>query len=191
MNAIRIQPLRGRMIFAVLTLGLAGLHGAVTAVLLLTRSTFVGESWVEAFLLLATGLAFVAWLFDARVNLDGVEPRLRWHPIWSYAGWFIPVASLVISLLVVREIDRATQRLANGSDRPGLFTAWAVSFTAYQILLFIPGGRAVGVVLAVVQVVAAIAAILLVRRITAEQQIAASPHLLATVRPRRPGGTER
>jgi hypothetical protein len=175
MNAIRFQPLRGRMTFAVLGLGLNGLHGAVIAVLALTGSTFVLEGWIAWMLLLGGGLPFIAWLFDARTNLEGVEPRLRWHPIWSHTSWFIPVLCLVVPLFVVREIDGATQRLANGSDRTGLFAVWATSWTVFQIAWFVSGGLVMGVV----EVVAATAAVLLVLRITALQQIAGSPRLVA------------
>jgi hypothetical protein len=142
-TAVRIQPLRGRAIFAVLTLGLCALHGLAAAVLPLIR--------------------------------PGVEPRLRWHPIWAYGSWLIPLASLVIPLLVVREIDRASRHLANGSDRGGLFAVWATSWTIFQLAWFVPGGDVVKVVVAVVETVAAVAAMLLVLRITAEQKIAGSP----------------
>jgi hypothetical protein len=178
MNDVRIRPLRGRMIFAVLTLGLCALYGLATGVLSLIRPGFMADGQIDLMVLAATGLAFVSWLFEARTNLEGVEPRLRWHPIWSHTGWLIPLASLVIPLLVVREIDRATQQLANGTDRSGLFATWACSWTIFQLAWIVPSGGVTKMAVVVIEVVAAVAAIMLVLRITEQQEAVASLHLV-------------
>ena len=178
---VRIRPLRGRAFFAILALALAGLHGAATAVLPLTGSGFGFAGWVSGMVLPATAVLFISWLFDARTNLDGVEPPLRWHPIWCYGAWLIPVWGLVIWLQVCNEIDSATQRLAGGPARPGLFAVWATLWTPLLIAWLLGGG----VVTAILQVVAAVPAIMLVLRITAQQEAAAA------LRPLRLGGTAR
>jgi hypothetical protein len=159
--------------FAVAGLVSAGLLGAVGAVLSVSRSAVVLDRRIDQAVLAFAGLAFISWLFEARINLDGVKPRLRWNALWAYAGWWVPGVSLVVPLLVVNEIDSTTQRLANGSARHGLFAAWAVSWTVLQFVYVGSGGPGGAVAAGIVQAVAAVPAVLLVLRITAQQEIAA------------------
>jgi Domain of unknown function (DUF4328) len=126
---------------------------------------------VAALVFVLTGLAFIQWLYRARRNLDELGATgLRWRPSWAIGGWFIPVANLVIPLLVVREIDRADPQ-----PRPGrwIFAAWATTWTVYSVPSYgfvqDRDGADAEIALQVVGIVAAVCAILLVRRITASQ----------------------
>jgi len=62
--------------------------------------------WVVGALVAAA--AFVAWLYRARRNAGRLSGSLQWAPGWAIGGWFIPVASLVIPYLVVRDVRRAS-----------------------------------------------------------------------------------
>jgi Domain of unknown function (DUF4328) len=144
---------------------------------------------------LAAGIAFVTWLHRARLNLDafGVG-ELRWSPGWTVGAWFVPVANLVIPLLVVNEVDKATAVRASAVTESGigwgardagrpLFVVWAVlwtvnTFAGYSALALSSSSyAAAGVVLSVViEVAAGIAAILLVLRITASQELVRRSH---------------
>jgi hypothetical protein len=126
---------------------------------------------VAALVFVLTGLAFIQWLYRARRNLDGLGATgLKWRPSWAIGGWFIPVANLVIPPLVVHEVDRAGSR-----QQPGrwVFAAWATTWTVYSVPSygFVQGRAGAGaeVALQMVGIVAAVCAILLVRRITASQ----------------------
>jgi hypothetical protein len=91
--------------------------------------------------LLFAGVSFICWLRRARMNLIAVgAPPLRWGPGWTIGGWFVPLANLVIPLLVVHEIDAASQAMAPATPRKAralrraLFGLWAVTWTLYLIV---------------------------------------------------------
>jgi hypothetical protein len=65
----------------------------------------VDRSWI--LWSLAAASAFVVWLHQARRNAGRLGGALEWAPGWAVGGWFIPVASLVIPYLVVRDVRRA------------------------------------------------------------------------------------
>lgn len=123
---------------------------------------------VAAFVFVLTGLAFIQWLYRARLDLERRGAAgLTWRPGWAIGGWFIPIANLVIPLLVVNEIDQA------GPRRPGhwIFVSWATVWTAYSIANYgfvrNRAGTGATIALTVVGITAAVCAIGLVRRITA------------------------
>jgi hypothetical protein len=57
---------------------------------------------------LAAAVAFITWLYQTRRNAGRLGGTLEWTPGWAVGGWFIPVASLVIPYLVVRDVRRAS-----------------------------------------------------------------------------------
>jgi hypothetical protein len=144
-------------------------------------------------LLIVTGIAFVVWLHRARVNLDGPDGwELRWKRGWTIGGWFVPLANFVIPLLVVNEIDAVSERRANeAAGRPPVRRAWimalwAVLWTVFWLLdrfagtLTASGLKPADTILvliagAVLEAAAAGAAIVLVLRITANQQRMMAP----------------
>jgi Domain of unknown function (DUF4328) len=68
--------------------------------------TVSDRMWVLGALVAAA--AFVAWLYQARRNAGRMGGSLKWAPGWAVGGWFIPVASLVIPYLVMRDVRRAS-----------------------------------------------------------------------------------
>lgn len=76
----------------------------------------------QALLILATAVAFIAW--QSRV-VDNV-PALglgtpRWSPRWSIVAWFIPIGSLLLPLLAMRDLAR---RLPGGPWSMLMVTWW-------------------------------------------------------------------
>jgi len=58
---------------------------------------------------LATGVVFIIWMWRASKNaqvLSRTSPRFG--PGWSIGGWFIPFANLVIPVLIVQDLWRAS-----------------------------------------------------------------------------------
>jgi hypothetical protein len=150
--------------------------------------------------LLCTGIAFICWLYRARVNLYyfGVYD-LRWKPGWTIGGWFLPIVNVVIPLLVVNEVDRASEARASAADGRArssrdVFVMWAITWTGFLVLDRVTSVAtpsvvdlsardlsrytSLSVLSAVLQIAAAVFAIRLVRRVTANQQ-----RVLAAPRP--------
>jgi hypothetical protein len=77
---------------------------------------------------LAILVVLIVFLFRAAKNTqlwDRSKPR--WAPGWTIGGWFIPVASIVIPALVVRDIwSRTPQRDIDGTERTvsGRIVGW-------------------------------------------------------------------
>jgi hypothetical protein len=144
--------------------------------------------------LIFAGIAFITWLYRARVNLDyfGVHD-LRWKSGWTIGSWFIPFANFVLPVRVINEVDRASAQRADFADggrgRPPygrvVFVLWAITWTGYLLLdrfarvgspslVDLPARDldkfgALSAVSAALGVSAAVCAILLVRRVTANQ----------------------
>jgi len=133
-----------------------------------------------------TAVAFIVWLYRARKNLVtwGIQ-GLKWGPGWAIGGWFIPIANLVIPKLVVDTVWSGSklppaERMARRSSS-GLIWSWWLCllignfmtnvaarrrFTRDDTVAEIVGYNAPSTAL---MVVAAILAIVLVRRITSMQ----------------------
>jgi hypothetical protein len=115
-----------------------------------------------------TIVTFLTWIHRASSNLWNTGHRMKWRPGWSIGAWFIPFANLVLPLLVFREIDRESR-----DHGPGLFAGWAVFWTVGLILERATSdtpSTGAYVLSLLVMPIAAIAAILLIRRITADQE---------------------
>jgi uncharacterized protein DUF4328 len=141
-------------------------------------------------------VTFICWLYRVRTNTDAFGVRgLRWSRGWAIGSWFVPFGNLFIPLMVVGEVDRASEsQAALVENRPvdgrRLFVLWAVFWTLRTVAGFVTflgnlaleGGTSaertgnLGVFAALtfgsgaVDVAAAVFAILLVRRITANQE---------------------
>jgi hypothetical protein len=189
-----IQPshtpsLRGRSVLAIIALVIATLAGAGNAVVpMLPRAhQFIGiTTGASIALYLVAGVFFILWLHRARTNLEsfGVH-NLRWSPGWTIGAWFVPVASLVMPILVISEIDKETAaRTAATADeawggrdsgRP-VFILWAVFWTLRAvgsygaIALLSVSVTASSVLRLVLELAAGTLAVLLVLRITDSQE---------------------
>ena len=202
------KPLRVRAMVATVALALVMVSTAVTVGLSyfatsITDDAAVRGSSVEdaetvaagifaltAFLGIAAmvfaGIAFVCWLHRARTNIDAFGGSwMKWGPGWTIGAWFVPIGNLVIPILVVSEIDRATDGRVPGWGvrRPGriVVVLWATLWTAFLILDRVTtfamfdaahssGAFAVTLVSAAVEIGAASGAIGVIRRITAGQE---------------------
>ncbi|MEV6347769.1 DUF4328 domain-containing protein [Actinoplanes sp. NPDC051851] len=122
-------------------------------------------------LLIFTGVCFIVWLHRASTNLWRTGHPMRWRPGWTIGSWFIPIAGLVLAPLVFREVDRQSR-----DHGPGLFAVWAVSWTAtlvldrYDIDTGYSPGDPYSLLIVAAYIVAAVSAIRLIARITADQE---------------------
>ncbi|MER8044999.1 DUF4328 domain-containing protein [Streptomyces sp. NPDC094032] len=141
----------------------------------------------QGMLLIATAVVFIVWLFRVRGNADVWAPDLqRRAKGWMIAGWVVPIVALWFPRTVVVDIWRASRPEPYGADRKGelvLINFWWLFFLVSQIVSEV-GGRsfddahdvdtlvaATGWILTgdLTDVVAAVLAILLVRRLTSMQ----------------------
>lgn len=125
----------------------------------------------------ATAIAYLAWLSRTVDNvpvLTGQRPSVT--PRWSIGWWFVPLANLVKPYLIVRDLVvrlRGAQRGSTG----GVLAWWlfwlATNFTAILSLAFAGGETldelrawfTVNVIIDIVDVVAVILAVVVVRRV--------------------------
>jgi hypothetical protein len=156
--------------------------------------------------LIFAGIAFIGWLYRARVNLYyfGVFD-LRWKSSWTIWSWFLPFLNFAIPLRVISEVDRASERRADAADggrgRPpygrAVFVVWAITWTGFLLLdrltrvstpsLVDLSARdldkftGLSVLSTALEIAAAVCAILLVRRVTVNQD-----RVLAALPPAQP-----
>ncbi|GAA4593057.1 hypothetical protein BJY16_000838 [Actinoplanes octamycinicus] len=173
----RARSLRGPAILAGTGLAVTLVYSLVLE--LLSRRGYLGGSdpmvamslgYLGVFLF--TVVTFLVWLHRASVNLWTTGHRLKWRPGWTIGAWFIPLANLVLPLLVVREIDQRSR-----DHGPGLFVVWAAAWTVGIVLdgYSSNGAQQFAGLSLITTPVAAIAAILLIRRITADQERLVQP----------------
>lgn len=147
---------------------------------------------VYLLLTIATGTVFIVWMFRAAKNHEALaRPNPRFGPGWSIGAWFIPFANLVIPVLIMQDLWRggdaerpradANWRQSRGS---GLIAWWWAMYLA-ALLVYVDRvdndndavnavadlkrANSVAALGAVFVVVAAILAILVVRRVTQRQ----------------------
>jgi Domain of unknown function (DUF4328) len=147
-------------------------------------------------LLVVTGVVWMFWQHRAQSNLRDVGTGdLRFTPGWAVGWWFVPVASLWMPYLTVRELLRASEpsvrdwRQARTGSLPGLWwAAWIVASILTAIGRaypddtpgqFLASSRVFAVEL-IVLLVAGGLAIVLVRRIDG-RQMALHRRLAATI----------
>jgi hypothetical protein len=105
--------------------------------------------WLELVLFAGAAAAFLAWLFQARVNLRafGVR-RLQFARVWSVVGFLVPVLNLVRPYQVVREVWQASDPSSADAfnwkslEVPTLLRVWwiaAVGCAGLQLFAFLVG----------------------------------------------------
>jgi hypothetical protein len=115
-------PLRRRAVVVSVLVWLGAVAAVPVAVGLLivvvTRSTTdpLADALRDASLIaipvtwFAAAIGAASWAWRARSNADSVAAaRHRFSPDWAAIGWFVPVAGLVISLVVVTDLVRAVR----------------------------------------------------------------------------------
>ncbi|MEU2184888.1 DUF4328 domain-containing protein [Streptomyces thermolilacinus] len=132
--------------------------------------------------LIATGIVFIVWFHRARTNAEVFGPdEQRRTPGWAIGSWFIPIANLWIPRKIAGDIWDASE-LDKRAPRAVLntwWTLWVVASLAgrtaerlweraeeYDAIRRAALGLAASSVL---ELVAAVAAVLFVRRLTAMQ----------------------
>ncbi|MFD4716842.1 DUF4328 domain-containing protein [Streptomyces sp. NPDC058423] len=145
-----------------------------------------GSSVLYVVVLLAAGTLFVIWFHRVRQNAEVFAPGTqRRTPGWAIGAWFIPFAHLWIPRGIAADVLRAsgTDPHGGGSAGRGLLNAWwgawvwAVLFDRYASRTYDKAQdadaihHAAGLVMtgAVFDMVAAVLAVLFVRRLTAMQ----------------------
>ena len=89
----------------------------------------LAASLVRVVAMLFTAAAIMAWLYIAGENLQTWGIRLKWGTGWAIGAWFIPVANLVLPVLVVHELAKASASAVSPQWTPqrvgtGLIAAW-------------------------------------------------------------------
>lgn len=94
------------------------LRGTVAANDPLTALTD-GLAWLQLAALLATGIAFITWLYLARKNLDAWRIRgLRWGPGWAISAWIVPLANLVMPAAIMNTVVRGSRTPPDETEAP-------------------------------------------------------------------------
>ncbi|MCB9878875.1 MAG: DUF4328 domain-containing protein [Planctomycetes bacterium] len=145
-------------------------------------------------LFLATGVLFVYWLWNARVNVPHlIHARMHLAPSWTIGAWFVPPLNLWRPFEVLDEIDRLSAEAAADGDarvpaQRGLLVPWWLctvaivavgvryEFMAQDSTEAIAEAALWHVTLASLVVVAALLATAVVLRITFLQERAHAAH---------------
>ena len=127
---------------------------------------------VAAFAEFVAAAAFIAWMLRARANIAALVDAAFLPPWLVAAGWFIPLASLVLPLRAMREIVEASKAAASSTSYATTNSPWWVGFwwVAFCVASLVDAiaGRAV----LVVDGVAAACAVYVVVRVTVWQRAA-------------------
>jgi Domain of unknown function (DUF4328) len=186
-----VPSLRVRSVIVIVAVALSTLASVATlGVPLMHTDIHTVQVVVGANLALTpvAGIAWMFWEYRARLNLRGFGVHnLQWVPGWTIGGWFIPLANLVLPILILNEIDKATAERAAAAAESGIgwsgrdsgrpiFVLWAVTWPLHSLAGY--GAVALGTDYAtvglglgiIVYLAAGVAATLLVLRITNGQE---------------------
>lgn len=145
------------------------------------KQTVISQG-ITVLVAMAAAIAFIAWLSRARDNAERLSPGpMRLPKGWAVGAWFVPVANLVLPMMVVMDVWRASAPpgRSNGAGLVGLWWTvavgtwllWPVSALARSLVQ--DDGYHVSAVLGTLQglltVVAATFAIAVIQRITCWQ----------------------
>lgn len=146
----------------------------------------------QGLLLLATAVVFVVWMFRLRGNAEVWAPDLqRRAKGWMIAGWVVPIVSFWFPRGQIVDLWRASRPEPYEADRRGEFTLinfWWLFFLVSRLVAEVGSrsfddARTVDTLVAatdwiragdVLDLVAAVLAILLVRRLTSMQHLKAT-----------------
>ncbi|WP_406359615.1 DUF4328 domain-containing protein [Streptomyces sp. NBC_01544] len=139
------------------------------------------EMWVGTFTgmrllaFLVTGIVFLRWLWQMRVNAEALAPRgHRMKRGWTTGAWLVPVACFFLPKRIINDIWAAS----SPPDRPrrteALLTSWWLLFVAAQLLAFPSTSRgplSAEMAGAALYVLAGVLGIGVVRRLAAMQRV--------------------
>ncbi|WP_407836029.1 DUF4328 domain-containing protein [Streptomyces sp. DSM 116496] len=148
---------------------------------------------VQSLTMLATIVVFIVWFHRVRCNAEVFRPDgFSQSAGWAIGGWFVPIANLFFPYRTARETwDASTQNAPDGSFRSisgaPVVAWWLACVTAWFLdgLATYKGAKAIGTAAArdasslgavadLLLVVAAVLAVLFVRKLTALQGVKAA-----------------
>lgn len=157
--------------------------------------------WGYRVFVVGAAVVFLIWLWRARQNAEGLSEGLHTRSRgWVLGGWFVPIVAWWFPYQVVRDVWRASDpgtrtlagelRLARGSALVGVWwSCWLVFSIAGtlsfnharreptgdegvdEILTWFQGGAVYDTVSTVGEVLAAVLIVLIIRRISAWQEV--------------------
>jgi hypothetical protein len=110
---------------------------------------------------LVAGVVVLVWLSRARANADALYPAPhRLAAGWAVGGWFVPIGNLVIPMIVVTDVVKASNPAGRSIPECGLWwTGWIggnLALPMASLLLVSTGGRGGAGVLAISLLLAAL-----------------------------------
>ncbi|RJL22811.1 DUF4328 domain-containing protein [Bailinhaonella thermotolerans] len=134
------EHLRGKRLVAELT----GLTGRAPEPVVGAVTVFAVLIMAAALITAATVACFLVWVWRARrsAELYGFAPQ-RLARGWAVAAWFLPVANLVLPVLVLDDLWRAS---APGGDRRAWHTLLAAWWASWLALLAVALAGPLGLV---------------------------------------------
>ncbi|MFG3036900.1 DUF4328 domain-containing protein [Streptomyces sp. NPDC048330] len=141
---------------------------------------------------LATGIVFILWFHRLRRNAEVWAPDLQGRgPGWAVGGWFIPIGNLWIPRAIAVDVWRASRRepyAADGRGELALLNGWWTCWVVGTLVNWVSGqmyktvddtgnwttATQWSVAGYVLDAVAAVLAILFVRRLTSMQHAKAN-----------------
>lgn len=171
------QPVGGLGIAASVLIGLVALVDVLQTVadargLHAQLLMFVAVYYIA---LLAAAVVFIVWLWRARSNAElaaGPQSQ-RLGKGWGIGSWICPVVNLWYPYQYVVDVWRGSGPNREGSD--GLVLAWWLTYLASNIVARFGGiddDHSVAIVSCVLDVAAAVAVVLVIRKISERQSVA-------------------
>jgi hypothetical protein len=106
-------------------------------------AAFEGEVWVgnltgmRLFAFLVTGIVFLRWLWQMRVNAEALAPGgHRMKRGWTTGAWLIPFACFVLPKRIINDIWAASSQPDSPRRTGVLLTSWWLLFVAAQLLAY-------------------------------------------------------
>ncbi len=127
----------------------------------------------------AAAVVFILWVWRVRSNAELIPgaPRQRLRKGWAIAGWFIPLISYYIPFRYMRDIWQASSPDRSDVDSPLLFGWWLVfALATVPYFVMLRYGLSIpqlNLVTDGLRLVAGVLAVLVIRRLTAWQMVAA------------------
>lgn len=139
------------------------------------REMWVGDlTGIRLFTILLTGVLFLRWLWQMRVNAEALAPGgHRMKRGWTTGAWLVPVGCFFLPKRILNDIWAASSPPDHPRRTGVLLTSWWLSFVAAQLLAFpstSPGPLPTEMAGAALYVVAGALCIGVVRRLAAMQR---------------------
>jgi uncharacterized membrane protein len=157
-------------------------------------TTSAGISLLSGAVLIAAAVLTMIWMFRIAKNLQAMNRVATWKPGWAIGGWFVPPLVLyVVPFLMFRDLWKASDPDSGHDWRTNrvapIINVWWVLFGIAPVIFFsatiatftvsqstdtqakdLVDRFNVGIASSVVQILAAISFLLLVRQLTARHQ---------------------